>query len=118
MSRRTSRAAALRGNAPVFAALGDDTRLGIVTRLCRSGPASIAGLTEGSGVTRQAVAKHLRILEGAGLVRASRAGRESSWQLLPGGLDEARASLDLISRQWDAALERLRAFVEEPRKRS
>jgi DNA-binding transcriptional ArsR family regulator len=117
MSRRASQATALRDRAPVFAALGDDTRLGIVTRLCRSGPASIADLTEGSGVTRQAVAKHLRILEGAGLVRATRTGRESSWQLLPGGLDEARAGLDLISRQWDAALERLRAFVEERPKR-
>jgi DNA-binding transcriptional ArsR family regulator len=113
MSRRASQAA-LRGGAPVFAALGDETRLGIVARLCRSGPASIAGLTEGSGVTRQAVAKHLRILEDAGLVRATRAGRESSWQLLQGGLDEARRSLEEISRQWDAALDRLRAFVEEP----
>lgn len=113
MSRRASQATALRGSAPVFAALGDETRFGIVTRLCRSGPASIAGLTEGSGVTRQAVTKHLRILESAGLVRATRAGRESSWQLLPRGFDEARASLELISRQWDAALDRLRVFVEE-----
>lgn len=112
MSRRSEQAA-LRGSAPVFAALGDDTRLGIVTRLCRSGPASIAGLTEGSGVTRQAVTKHLRILADAGLVRATRAGRESSWQLLPGGLAQARASLDHISQQWDAALGRLEAFVEE-----
>src|SRR5262245_40155864 len=112
MSPRSSPAAALRSSAPLFAALGDDTRLGIVNRLCRSGPASITSLTEGSGVTRQAVAKHLRILEDAGLVRASRAGRESSWQLLPDRLDEARASLDLISGQWDAALERLKTFVE------
>src|SRR5437773_7927920 len=117
MSRRASRATALRGRATVFAALGDDTRLGIVTRLCRSGPASIASLTEGSGVTRQAVAKHLRILEDAGLVRARRAGRESCWQLLPGGLAEARAGLDSISRQWDLALGRLRAFVEDRPKR-
>ena len=108
-----SRARSPRGSAPVFAALGDDTRLGIVTRLCRSGPTSIVGLTEGSGVTRQAVAKHLRILEDAGLVRATRAGRVSTWRLLPGGLDEARAGLDLIAQQWDAALGRLRAFVEE-----
>src|SRR5206468_4708036 len=99
MSRRASQAATLRGRAPVFAALGDDTRLGIVSRLCRSGPASIVGLTQGSGITRQAVTKHLRILESAGLVRATRAGRESRWQLLPGGLAEARAGLDSISRQ-------------------
>lgn len=110
---RSPGTSALRASAPVFAALGDDTRLGIVTRLCRSGPSSIAGLTEGSGVSRQAVAKHLRILEGAGLVRVTRAGRESSWQLLPAGLDRARAGLDLISAQWDAALGRLRALVEE-----
>jgi DNA-binding transcriptional ArsR family regulator len=115
MSRRSSPAAALARSAPVFAALGDETRLGIVTRLCRSGPASIATLTEGSGVTRQAVTKHLRVLGDAGLVRARRAGRESRWQLLPGGLGAARASLDLISQQWDSALERLKAFVEEER---
>jgi len=113
MSRRASSAAARRGGAPVFAALGDETRLAIVQRLCRGGPASIASLTDGSGVTRQAVTKHLRVLEGAGLVRGTRSGRETSWRLLPGGLDDARASLDRISQQWDAALERLRAFVEE-----
>ena len=113
MSRRPSRPARLRSSAPVFAALGDDTRLGIVARLCRSGPASIASLTQGSGVTRQAVTKHLRILEDAGLVRATRAGRETSWQLVPGGLEGARAGLDEISRQWDTVVERLRAYVEE-----
>jgi DNA-binding transcriptional ArsR family regulator len=96
----------------VFAALGDETRLRIVSRMCEKGPASIVGLTEGSGVTRQAVTKHLRILEGAGLVRATRAGRETSWQLLPGGLEDARARLDRISAQWDGALGRLKAFVE------
>ena len=113
MSRRTNRSSAAAGNAAVFAALGDDTRLRIVIRMCHMGPASIAGLTEGSGVTRQAVAKHLRILEGAGLVRTTRVGRETSWQLLPAGLDEARASLDRISMQWDNALDRLKDFVEK-----
>lgn len=112
MYRRAS-STALTSGAPVFAALGDETRLRIVAQLCRGGPASIAGLTEESGVTRQAVAKHLRILEGAGLVQATRSGRESSWRLLPGGLAEARARLDRISEQWDAALERLRSFVED-----
>src|SRR5678816_1613894 len=110
MSRRARRAAPLPGGAPVFAALGDETRLGILGRLCRSGPASIAGLTEGSGVTRQAVAKHLRILADAGLVRATRAGRETSWELLPGSLDAAHKSLDQISHQWDMALTRLRGL--------
>ena len=112
MYRRAS-STALTSGAPVFAALGDETRLRIVAQLCRGGPASIAGLTEESGVTRQAVAKHLRILEGAGLVQATRSGRESSWRLLPGGLAEARARLDRISEQGDAALDRLRSFVED-----
>ena len=112
MSRRTS-SAAVQGGAPIFAALGDETRLRIVGQLCRSGPASIAGLTEQAGGSRQAVAKHLRVLEDAGLVGSTRSGRESSWRLLPGGLADARARLDRISKQWDAALDRLRAFVEE-----
>lgn len=106
--------AAARKSAPVFFALGDETRLGIVARLCRSGPASITSLTEDAGVTRQAVTKHLRILEDAGIARSTRSGRETSWQLVPAGLDEARASLDRISEQWDAALGRLKAFVETP----
>lgn len=103
--------------APVFFALGDETRLGIVGRLARGGPASIASLTDGAGVTRQAVTKHLRILEDAGLARARRVGREASWELVPGGLEEARASLVRIAAQWDSALERLRAFVEDRPKR-
>lgn len=96
----------------MFAALGDETRLGIVGRLCGAGPASIASLTDGSGVTRQAITKHLRILEDAGLARSKRAGRETTWTLVPSGLGDARASLDVISKQWDVALERLRTFVE------
>jgi DNA-binding transcriptional ArsR family regulator len=98
--------------APVFAALGDATRLRLVARLSAEGPCSIAHLTGGSGVTRQAVAKHLNVLAEAGLVRGDRHGRESSWELMPGKLTEAQHSLELISRRWDEALERLRAFVE------
>ncbi len=109
MSQSSSSAA----RAELFAALGDDTRLRLVTRLCDRGPSSITGLTEGSGVSRQAVTKHLRVLESAGLVQTKRVGRETSWQLLPGGLDEARASLDRISAQWENALARLKAFVED-----
>ena len=100
-------------SAAVFAALGDDTRLRLVSRMCDMGPASIVGLTEGSGVTRQAVTKHLRILEGAGLVQTARVGRETRWQVLPGGFDDARARLDEISAQWNDALGRLKAFVED-----
>jgi DNA-binding transcriptional ArsR family regulator len=112
MSPRSGAAAAeLRRGAPIFAALGHETRLSLVARLCAGGPASIAHLTEGSGVTRQAVTKHLRILAGAGLVRGARQGRESSWELQPEKLDEARRSLDQISQQWSAALDRLSAYV-------
>ncbi|HWX38856.1 MAG TPA: metalloregulator ArsR/SmtB family transcription factor [Candidatus Sulfotelmatobacter sp.] len=100
-------------SAPLFAALGDKTRLWLVSRLCNGGPMSITSLTTGSRVTRQAVTKHLRVLEGAGLVRSRRHGRESIWQLEQRRLGEARRYLDLISLQWDEALGRLRTFVEE-----
>jgi DNA-binding transcriptional ArsR family regulator len=106
--------ARLRDPASVFAALGDETRLRLVSRLSSGGPASISRLTDGSGVTRQAVTKHLRVLSRAGLVRARRRGRESLWRLQPERLDEAQRSLDLIARQWDHALSKLKAFVESP----
>jgi DNA-binding transcriptional ArsR family regulator len=99
--------------APIFAALGDETRLHLVARLGREGPLSIAKLTERTTITRQAVAKHLRVLEGAGVVASSRDGRESVWTLETKRLEDARAHLDVISRQWDDTLERLRAFVED-----
>jgi DNA-binding transcriptional ArsR family regulator len=96
----------------VFAALGDDTRLRVVARLCEEGPLSITRLTEGSQVSRQAITKHLQVLADAGIVKGSRDGRENVWQLRPKGLSEARRLLDVISRQWDDTLERLRDFVE------
>jgi DNA-binding transcriptional ArsR family regulator len=96
----------------VFAALGDDTRLRLVTRLCRKGPSSITGLTEGSGVSRQAVTKHLHVLEEAGLVRSERVGRETRWRIRPEGLETAHERLDRISAAWDEALSRLKDFVE------
>ena len=98
--------------APVFAALGDPTRLGIVARLCTHGPQSITELTDGARVTRQAVTKHLVALEEAGLVRGTRDGRERIWELQGKRLADARGYLEQISSQWDAAIERLRAFVE------
>jgi DNA-binding transcriptional ArsR family regulator len=112
MSRRAREAAALEG-APVFAALGDATRLRIVARLSAAGPASIAGLTRGAGISRQAITKHLHVLADAGLVRGDRHGRQTSWELLPEKLHDARRSLELISRRWDEALGRLRTFVEK-----
>ena len=109
---RDAAARALRDAAPVFAALGDLTRLRIVARLCDRGPQSIAKLTQTADVTRQAVSKHLRVLEDAGVVRGSRDGRESVWEIDPDGLDPARRSLEVISARWDAAIDRLRAMVE------
>lgn len=98
--------------APVFAALGDETRLGLVVRLSAGGPLSIARLTEGLHVSRQAVTKHLRVLEEAGLARGVRVGRDSVWEVEPGRLDEARRWLTHIEGQWDEALERLKLRVE------
>lgn len=96
----------------MFAALGDETRLRLVAKLCAEGPMSIAELTQGSDVTRQAITKHLHVLADAGLVRGSREGRESRWELELERLDAARRAIDLVSQQWDAALDRLKAFVE------
>lgn len=105
---------AARGAAPMFAALGDETRLALVARLCASGPLSTARLAEGAAVSRQAIAKHLVVLADAGLVRrdADGPGRERRWEIEPRRLDEARRALEQISRRWDDALERLRATVE------
>jgi DNA-binding transcriptional ArsR family regulator len=99
--------------APIFAALGDETRLRIVARLSADGPLSITRLTAGAQVTRQAVTKHLHVLAGAGLACSSRSGRESLWELEREQLDTARRCLDRISAQWDRALDSLRRFVED-----
>jgi len=99
-------------SAPLFAALGDTTRLRLVSRLCDGGPMSITKLTAGSRMTRQAITKHLRVMEAARLVHSDRRGRERVWQLDQQRLAEARHYLNMISKQWDDALERLRKFVE------
>lgn len=101
-----------RAAVPVFAALGDEQRLALVQRLCAEGPASLSRLAQGARITRQGVSKHLRVLEGAGLVKSTRRGRESVWQLEPKRMLSAQRALDQISREWDAALTRLKAFVE------
>jgi DNA-binding transcriptional ArsR family regulator len=97
----------------VFAALGDPTRLAIVRRLCDEGPLSISKLTAGSDVTRQAITKHLRVMERARILRSQRNGRERHWRIERQRLAEARHYLDIISKQWDSALGRLKAFVED-----
>jgi DNA-binding transcriptional ArsR family regulator len=109
---RPAAATALLGAAPVFAALGDAARLHIVSRLCEAGPLSISRLTAGTSISRQAVTKHLHALSNAGLIRGERCGRERIWRLEPRRLAEVQGHLDQISAQWDAAIERLRAFVE------
>jgi DNA-binding transcriptional ArsR family regulator len=113
MSRRASAArASLAGAAPLFAALGDETRLRLVARLGAEGPLSTVHLGVSAGITRQALTKHLYALADAGLVEGTH-GRPRVWRLKPTRLEEARRSLDQISAQWDAALGRLKAFVEE-----
>jgi DNA-binding transcriptional ArsR family regulator len=104
--------AELSASAPVFAALGDVTRLRLVARLSGGRPQSITELSTGAQVTRQAITKHLHVLEGAGLVRGHKNGREQMWELNPRQVQEARRRLDLIAREWDGALERLKAMVE------
>jgi DNA-binding transcriptional ArsR family regulator len=98
--------------APLFAALGDRVRLAMIARLSAGGPLPTIRLTREAGLTRQAVTKHLKVLEGAGLVHSQRVGRDRSWRLEARRLAQARAYLDRISALWDARIERLRAFVE------
>jgi DNA-binding transcriptional ArsR family regulator len=110
---RSARAdAELAGAAPVFAALGDETRLRLVARLSGDGPMSIARLSADFDISRQAITKHLRVMENAGLVRNTWQGRESIWQLEQKRLAEARRQLQAISAQWDETLGRLKNFVE------
>ena len=103
---------ARRRYAPVFAALGDETRLTLLGRICERAPCSIADLTKGSPITRQAVTQHLRVLESAGLVRAEAIGRARVFELAPEPLEEARDFLARVSSQWDSALARLKTLVE------
>ena len=106
-------AAKLAAAAPLFTALGDETRLGIVGRLSSEGPLSISRLADGAPMSRQAITKHLRVLADAGVVRGQRQGRERIWRLRERKLDEARQTLGEISAQWDAAIARLQALVED-----
>jgi DNA-binding transcriptional ArsR family regulator len=98
---------------PVFAALADETRLRLLGRLSADGPLSITSLSQGTGVTRQAITRHLYALDDAGLVRNARRGRERVWELDLKRLEKAKRYLDQVSAQWDAAADRLKAFVED-----
>ena len=115
MSRSTPRSPAPRRRrtyAPIFAALGDETRLALVAKLSEGRPRSIAQLTEGTRLTRQAVTKHLRVLEGVRIVRSVRAGRESLFELDPAPIRQVGEYAEQVSERWDEALARLKAFVE------
>lgn len=115
MSSRSRKRTATRRQAyaPVFAALGDETRLALVAKLCGRQPYSISELTAGSRLTRQAITKHLRVLERVGIVYGVRRGRESLFALNPEPVDELKKYLDGVSEQWDQALARLKSFVEQ-----
>jgi DNA-binding transcriptional ArsR family regulator len=119
MSRRRDRG---RRTAPpadvrVFAALGDGTRLLLIDKLSLGPPCSISELTGDFDLTRQAVTKHLRVLESAGLIRSEREGREIRFEFAPASLDAAKKHLELVSTQWEQALARLKSFVEKDPKR-
>lgn len=111
--RRNRHAAKRQLHAPVFAALGDEMRLALVAKLSAGQPHSISQLTEGSRLTRQAVTKHLRVLERVGIVRSVRHGRETRFEFDPEPIAGMKQYLDSVSHQWDQALSRLKAFVEK-----
>jgi DNA-binding transcriptional ArsR family regulator len=113
MSRSRRSTAKLSARAPAFAALGDETRLLLVTKLSSGEPRSISQLTEGSRLTRQAITKHLRVLENAGIVRCTRAGRESRFAFDPEPIEDLKQYLQFVSEQWDQALSRLKSLVED-----
>ncbi len=110
---RSSASAKRRPRAPVFAALGDDTRLSLIAKLSAGQPYSISQLTEGSRLTRQAITKHLRVLERVGIVHSIHKGRVSLFAFDPKPLEETKEYLDFVARQWDQALSRLKSFVED-----
>jgi DNA-binding transcriptional ArsR family regulator len=114
MSRSASdtSAARRRQHAAVFAALGDETRLSLVTALSGGEARSISQLTTGSRISRQAITKHLRVLEDAGIVHRVRTGRESLFGFDPVPMNELRDYLERVSQQWDRVLARLQALVE------
>jgi DNA-binding transcriptional ArsR family regulator len=107
-----SAARPLKNPAPVFAALGDATRLRLVGRLIDGQPRSIAQLADGLDLTRQGITKHLRVLQRAGIVRAKSVGRESQFSYVREPVERARSYLEAVSAQWDDALARLKVFVE------
>ena len=101
------------GAAVLFAALGDPTRMALLHRLSRDGPASISVLADDFHTTRQGVTKHLQVLAGAGIIAGKRRGREHVWAINASSLADAQRHLDLIARGWDDALARLKLHLGE-----
>lgn len=99
--------------ANTFAALGDATRLSLIARLCQVSPQSISQLADGTRITRQAVTKHLQILERVGLVRSMRQGRETLFEFDAAPIETMTEYLDLVSKQWDKKLSDLQTFLDE-----
>lgn len=112
LATRSGVAASGQAHAPVFAALGDATRLALIAKLSSGRPRSISQLTDGSTLTRQAITKHLRVLEKAEIVHSVRRGRERVFAFSPEPLEATKKYLDQVSQQWDRALARLRSFLE------
>ncbi len=111
--RRSGMGGKRQAGAPVFAALGDETRLSLVARLCGGQPYSISQLTQGSRLSRQAISMHLRVLVSVGIVHSVRTGRESLFEFDPQPMEGIKDYLDFVSQQWDQALSRLKWFVED-----
>jgi DNA-binding transcriptional ArsR family regulator len=102
--------------AQLFFALGDETRLLLFIQLITVGALSATTLAENVPISRQAITKHLAVLESAGLVSHQRQGREVLYEVEVQRIQEAQAFLGAISKGWDQALGRLRDLVEEPEK--
>ena len=113
MARKNIQTADLFKAAPLFAALGDPVRLAMIKRLCGHGPLPTVQLKQSAGVSRQAITKHLQVLENAGLLQSDRVGRDRQWRVHTERFSVARDYLDQIAKQWDQRLQRLSAFVEE-----
>ncbi|MBV8100079.1 MAG: helix-turn-helix transcriptional regulator [Verrucomicrobia bacterium] len=113
MNRGGKRRAALKVRAVVFAALGAETRLALIEKLSAGAPQSISRLADSSNLTRQAITKHLRVLEDAGVVQSIRVGRESRFEFRSEPLHELQSYLERVSAQWDEAMARLKTFVEK-----
>jgi DNA-binding transcriptional ArsR family regulator len=98
----------------VLGALGDPTRRAVLEAVAERGPLTPTELAGPAGISRQAVSKHLGVLEHAGLVRTERVGREARYEVIPGSLDPASVWLDRVGAAWDRRLTRLRHHLADP----